>query len=135
MHFSRYKSLLKLSDEALELADRYILEEGVLRYVLRLPTEAHSEMIQQIVQFNLSVKQVKEICEQGDTDTNDDDYKPNPSDMRLIKVMRSIDTQTPHELAQVLLREEKTVHLARARIQNMMEFLGRITQLLDQEGR
>ena len=36
--FSRIKSLLRLSDEALELADRHDIEEKKLRYVVALPT-------------------------------------------------------------------------------------------------
>ena len=133
MHFSRYKALLKLSDEALELADRHGLQEGVVRHILQLPAEAQSEMVQQVIQFNLSAKQVKQICEQGETqDKTDQDEKPAAQDMRLIKVMRSIEKQTPNNLAQVLLREEKSVHLARARVQNMMEFLKQLNQLLEE---
>src|SRR5215207_1178830 len=44
MHFSHYKALLKLSDEALELADRHNLDEKKLRYVLPLPQEYHAEI-------------------------------------------------------------------------------------------
>ncbi|MHB8624784.1 MAG: ParB/RepB/Spo0J family partition protein [Aggregatilineales bacterium] len=136
MHFSRFKALLRLSDEALELADRYGLEEGLLRHILRLPAEAQAEMVQQAIQFNLSAKQVKEICEQGGTEDNTDhDDKPAAPDLRLIKVMRSIDKQTPTSLAQALVREEKSIHLARARVQSMMEFLAQISQLLEAEGR
>ena len=136
MHFSHFKALLKLSDEAFELADRHGLQEGVIRHVLRLPAEAQFEMVQQIIQFNLSAKQVKEICDQGNTEGDTEpDEKPAAQDMRLIKVMRSIEKQTPNSLVQTLLREEKTVHLARARVQNMMEFLKQLNQLLEEDGR
>jgi len=136
MHFSRFKALLRLSDEAMELADRHSLEEGVLRYILRLNTEAQSEMVQQTIQFSLSVKQVMEICEQGRDDGDAEPVdKPTAPDMRLLKVMRSIEKQTPSVVAQTLVREEKSVHLARARVQNMIEFLMQTNQLLEQEAK
>ncbi len=49
MHFSRYKALLRLSDEALELADRHNLDEGQLRYVLTIPEDSHTEMVRLIL--------------------------------------------------------------------------------------
>jgi hypothetical protein len=134
MQLSRYKALLQLSDEAMELADRHNVEEGVLRYVLQLPVEAHTEMVQQIIQFNLTGKQVKEIVEQGnrgpDSDPGD---RPAPGDLRLIKIMRGIERQTPQTLAQALIREEKSVHLARARLQAMVSYLKQVQQELPAE--
>src|SRR5512145_29321 len=61
-YFSEIKALLKLSDEALELADRYNLDERKLRPVLTLPPEFHGEILRQIVDFNLSSKQVEQLC-------------------------------------------------------------------------
>ena len=60
--FSHFKSLLHLSDEALETADRYNLDESRLRHVIQLEPHFHSEMVTQIVQFNLTVKQVQAMC-------------------------------------------------------------------------
>jgi ParB family transcriptional regulator, chromosome partitioning protein len=57
-HFSEIKSLLRLSDEAIEIADRHGVEEGKLRNVITLPTEYHVEILRQIIQFGLTVKQV-----------------------------------------------------------------------------
>lgn len=136
MHFSRYKALLRLSDEALELADRHGLQEGVLRYILHLPTESQAEMVQQVIQFKLSAKQVKDICEQGEAaGDGDNDEKPTPPDMRLIKAMRSIEKQTPVGLAQALVREEKSIHLAKARVQSMIAFLAQINRVLEEESK
>jgi cellulose biosynthesis protein BcsQ len=45
MHFSRYKALLKLSDDAIELADRYNIDEKKLRYVVVLSNEYHTELV------------------------------------------------------------------------------------------
>ena len=70
MHFSRYKALLRLSDEALELADRHNLDEGQLRYVLTIPEDSHTEMVRQIIDFGLTGQQVKQLCEGSKTDTD-----------------------------------------------------------------
>jgi hypothetical protein len=62
---NQYKKLLLLSDEAWELADRHSLDEAVLRYVVDMPVEVHVEMLQQIIQFDLSWRQVKAIIHQN----------------------------------------------------------------------
>ena len=134
MHFSHFKNLLHLSDEALELADRHGLEEGVLRHVLQLPSESQSEMVQQIITFSLSGRQVREIVEQHQIgDTENDTEKPSPHAMRLIKLMRTVDEETPNALVQTLLREERNVHLARARIETMIAFLQEANHLLGEQ--
>ncbi len=61
MHFCRYKALLKLSDDAIELADRCNIDGKKLRYVVVLPNEYHTELVRQIVDLNLTSKQVREI--------------------------------------------------------------------------
>ena len=63
MQFSRYKALLRLSDEGIELADRYNMDERKLRPVLTLDPTVHAEIIRQIIDFNLTSKQVQELCE------------------------------------------------------------------------
>ena len=65
-YLSYIKNLLRLSDEALELADRYNIEEYKLRPYHEMPTEYHAEIVRQIIDFNLTSKQVKELCE-GDS--------------------------------------------------------------------
>ncbi|MEQ8673837.1 MAG: ParB N-terminal domain-containing protein [Aggregatilineales bacterium] len=68
-----YKSLLQLSDDAMELADRHDWDEFRLRPILQLPAPAQSEIVQHIVQVNLTGRQVREICENGwNEDANQD---------------------------------------------------------------
>lgn len=133
MHFSRYKALLKLSDEALELADRYNLDEFHLRPLLGLEAGAQSEMVRQIIQFGLTGRQIQEICE-GELaeNTNPPEEKPSPQAMRFVKLLQSLDRETPDNLARVLLQQEKNVHLARARVQAMVKFLEDVSQRLDE---
>ncbi len=133
MRFSQIKNLLRLSDEALEVADRHGLEEGLLRYVLLLPVEAHAEMVQQIVQLKLTGRQVREICEQCDPVEEDENTaKPSPYALKLIKLMRNVERETPQTFVQNLLREERNPHFAKAHLQNMLAFLTEAQNIIDQ---
>jgi hypothetical protein len=134
MHFSRYKALLELSDEAMEIADRYELEEGILRYVLNLPVDAHAEMVQQIVQLGLTGKQVREICGQANESSSEDEhYSPSPCSMRLIRSLYDVDRETPYEFACALRRKESNLHLAKARLEAMISFLQQAHEDLEAE--
>jgi hypothetical protein len=122
--FSRIKNLLRLSDEALELADRYAIEEGKLRCVVSTSQEYHAEIVRQIIDFNLSAKQVREICE-GDTAHQEKDAEDvSPSAAKMAKVTQTISATTPQELARALMRQEGDVNIARARLQAMRKLLG-----------
>jgi hypothetical protein len=106
--FRHYKSLLALSDEAIELADRHGLDEFHLRHVLRLPTDVQAEMIQHIVQFNLTGKQVKEICEKGlSEDMPPAEVAPSPKVRSFIKSMKRIDDNDREEFVRGLLTGKK----------------------------
>lgn len=123
-HFSHLKVLLKLSDEALELADRYNIEEGKLRYVLNVAPEFHAELVRQIIDFNLSVRQIKEMCEGDDThDPKSEDDEISPSARKVAKATQTVNTMTPQELARALMRQEGDASIARARLQAMGKLL------------
>lgn len=130
--FSLIKSLLSLSDEALELADRHGIEEFRLRHVVAVSAEYHAEIVRQIIDFNLSAKQVKELC-QGDhmTETDDDPLeKLSPTALKMAKVTQSLSTTTPQELARALMRQEGDVSIARARLQAMRKLIGEAERYL-----
>jgi hypothetical protein len=133
--FSLIKSLLRLSDEALELADRYDIEEKKLRYVANIATEYHAEVIRQIIDFNLTSKQVKELCEGETPDSSQDDPidKVSPAALKLAKVTQAINTTTPRELARALMQQEKDVAIARARLQAMRKLIGEAERYLSEE--
>jgi len=128
--FSRIKNLLRLSDEALELADRYAIDEFKLRCVIATPQEYHAEIVRQIIDFNLSAKQVKEICE-GDgarQEKNMDDVSPSAA--KMAKVTQTISATTPQELARALMQQEKDAAIARARLQAMRKLIGEAERYL-----
>jgi len=134
-HFSAIKALLRLSDEAIELADRHGIELGKLRYVMALDQEYHTEIVRQIIDFNLSVKQVKELCE-GDVmnDSNEDPLDQIPaSAMKMAKVTQAISATTPQDLARALMRQEGDSSIARARLQAMRKLIAEAETYLTNE--
>lgn len=133
--FSLIKSLLRLSDEALELADRHDIEEKKLRYVANIATEYHAEVIRQIIDFNLTSKQVKELCEGETLDASQDDPvdKVSPAASKLAKVTQTINATTPQELARALMQQEKDAAIARARLQAMRKLISEAERYLSDE--
>jgi hypothetical protein len=125
--FSQYKGLLQLADDALELADRYGIDEFRLRPVLQLPVEAQAEMIQQIVQFNLSGRQISEICEKGSDDSIDEGVDTTlPHIRRFVKSMKRMNEQDEADFRRQLLEVEQSPTIAIARIDSTIAFLMRV---------
>lgn len=133
-HFYHYKMLLRLSDEALELADRHDIDEFRLRSVLQLPQDVQAEMVQQIIQFNLTGRQVQEICEKGlHAETDDPSTVASPLVKRFVKSMKTLNDDHTDEFIHGLLTEEKTITMARARIDSTIEFLLLVKNRLPKE--
>lgn len=133
MRFSQLKTLLNLSDEALELADRHNVDEYRLRYVLNLSQEEHIEMVRQIIEFNLTGRQIKEICIQDSTENPAKNNEPLPRHTkRFVRLLKAANMGTAQDLAQALLAEEKDIHLAKARLHSLMEFLNETQQYLEE---
>jgi hypothetical protein len=132
---SRLKGLLNLSDEAMEMADRYNIEEYKLRHVLAVAPEFHAEIVRQIIDFNLSAKQVKELCDgDGMDDTSDDLIERLPaSAVKMAKASQTIHITRPQDLASALLRQEGDSALARARLHAMRKLLMEAEQYLPEE--
>ncbi len=121
--FSQYKDLLNLSDEALEYADRHSLDEGVLRHLLKLSPDDQLEMMRQIVQFNLSGKQVESIIEQG-FQVSEDQAADNlpPYLTRFAKaIVRDVEKVSPDLLWLAVLNQHGDPHLAQAYLRRIAE--------------
>ncbi len=133
MHFSHFKNLLKLSDDAMELADRHAIEEKRLRYVLQLTPDLHGEIVRQIVDFKLTSKQINDLCSETGSDEADSGEKTDiPA--KAIKLAKLMQVQTsPEDFARALLAQDANVQIAKARIEAMRKLLLSAEQLLDQE--
>ncbi len=131
--FSRFKSLLQLCDEAIELADRHILDEARLRYVTQLRPEDQVEVIRQIVQFGLTRNQVRDLVE-GDNNQSDENQESPPAKqvLQLVKLMKPINLPDAYNLAKALIDQEKDKNIARVRLQNFRQILDEAETYLSQ---
>jgi hypothetical protein len=133
-YFSYLKNLLRLSDEAMELADRHNLDERRLRPVVSLAREFHSEVVRQIIDLNLTAKQVNELCE-GDLNEREEDEQnriPAPA-LKLAKATQTTTTASPQDVARALIRQEGDTGLARARLQALQKLLTDVERYLTDE--
>ncbi len=132
-HFSEIKSLLRLSDEALELADRHNIEEFKLRYVVAIAAEYHAEIVRQIIDFNLTSKQVKELCEGSGLETDEDvafDKLPAAA-VKMAKVTQVINALSAQDVARALIQQEGDVNIAHARLQALQKLLSEVQHYLN----
>lgn len=134
-YLSYIKNLLKLSDEALELADRHNIEEYKLRYVVTVSPEFHSEIVRQIIDFNLTSKQVKELCEgDGLLANSPDPIEKLPAQaLRVAKVTQSISSTAPQDIARALMQQEGDITIARARLHALQKLLSEAEHYLKSE--
>ena len=133
--FSLIKSLLRLSDEAIEMADRHAIEEKKLRYVIALPQEHHTEIVRQIIDFNLTSKQVKELCagDVSEFEADETTDKLPPAAVKMAKIANSVTTTSPQDFALALIQQEGDPAIALARLQAMRKFILEAERLLTGE--
>ncbi len=128
--FSLIKALLRLSDEALELADRHQIEEKRLRPVVTVPAEYHAEIVQQIIDFKMTAKQVQELCEGDSGGGDEDDDSITPSALKIAKAARATQHTPAQDMAKALLKVEGDVGLARARLKAMRRYFAEVERYL-----
>jgi len=133
MRFSQFKSLLKLSDEALELADRHNLDEFRLRPLLDLMPESQEEMVRQIIQFDLTGRQIRDICKPQEEEIEDAEESISADMRRMARLIKTVERKNPEDVAHAVLHEEKNVHLARARLQTMITLVQDALKYLPEE--
>ena len=132
--FNQYKDLLRLSDEAFELADRHNLDEYALRPILQLSPETHAEMVQHIIQFHLTGRQVRDIVERGmDDDSSSSNENVSPHVHSFVKLMQKMSAKDDRDFIRDLLSQERTPQMARARIESTITFLVNIRDQLAAE--
>jgi hypothetical protein len=135
---SAYKALLALCDEGVEVADRYNIEESLLRYVIQLEnSQDQVELLQQIIQMGLTRKQVQEIVEKGypgvtNLDEDDQLFRLPKAAMQIAKLALKPDTQVDaHRLAEAFVNLERDKGVAKARIKALREMLEEAEMYID----
>jgi hypothetical protein len=121
--FSQYKNLLALTDEALELADRYAIDEGTLRHVIHLSPQDQIEMLQQVIRLNLNSKQVEAIIEQGFHETEETPEETSPSYLTKFAkiIVKDGDKFDPESLWNAIYREKGDPHMTQAYLKRLAQ--------------
>lgn len=100
-----------------------------------LPAEYDAEIVRQIIDFNLTSKQVKELCQRDLTENSDEDpiEKLSATAIKMAKVAQAISVTSPQELARALMRQEGDMNIARARLQAMQKLISDAERYLTSE--
>lgn len=120
----RYKALLSLSDEAMELADQHSVDEFKLRFVVQLLPEQHYEIVRQIVDFNLTSKEVRALC--VETPIVDDEDTPAKIPSHARRFARSVlsgNTREAEHFVGALIEVESNPEVVRIRLESFMQSL------------
>jgi len=136
VYFSYIKKLLYLCDQAMELADRHNLDEGVLRVITNLSEEDQIEMIQQVIQFGLSGKQVESIVQQG-LHTIDEvtvHELPNFAKKFARSYLKDADRFNPELLWNAICHEQGDPHLAHAYLVRLAQMATSAANKFSNEG-
>jgi len=127
---SQYKLLLTLSNEAVELADQHNLDEGKLRYILKIPQEYHVEAIRQVIKHDLDVKQIKRMIEEaGKEDTPS--KTPDRQVVQFARLIQTNDMPNIQAIAQALLENDDDIVIVKRRIERFREMLVELERHLD----
>jgi len=93
-----------------------------LRQVLDVSPEEQGEIVRHIINFNLTAKQVKEMCQPTEEKIGQGDDLPKHT-RQLVKLMKSISSSTPQDIARGLLDQEADMDIARARLNSLRRLL------------
>jgi ParB-like chromosome segregation protein Spo0J len=125
--FSKHKALLKLCDEAIELADRHSLEASILDGLIQLTPEDQVELIQQILRLGLTQKQIRDIIQKGCVNATNLEDEPEPLPKSVMQIARlalkpdeRFDAGT---LARALIGMERDKGVAKARLKALRDLL------------
>ncbi len=131
--FRRYKALLQISDEAIELADRHGIQESLLRDILDLTPEDQVEIIRQIIQFGLTRNQIRSLISGASEDGNKEtETTLSRQVIQLARLMHPHHLPDAFTLATALIDQEKDPMVARARVQMLRKVLDDTEAYLNQ---
>jgi hypothetical protein len=129
VYFSYIKNLLKLSDEAIELADRHNIEERRLRPLTDVNVDFHYELVRQVVDFNLTARQVEQLIVEGaesEPEKTVDDIEPEA--YRLAKIVKNRGRAEAGAIARALIKQEGNPELALAQARLMSQLYAEVAE-------
>ena len=96
---------------------------------------SHTEIVRQIIDFNLTSKQVKELCagDVSEFEADETTDKLPPAAVKMAKIANSVTTTSPQDFALALIQQEGDPAIALARLQAMRKFILEAERLLTGE--
>ncbi len=81
--------------------------------------------MRQIIDFNLTSKQVKELHEGGGLETDEDQSleKPPAAALKMARVTQAVNAMSAQDVARALMQQEGNANVARARLQALQKLL------------
>jgi len=129
VYFSYIKNLLKLSDEALEFADRHNIEERRLRPLTDVDPDFHYELVRQIIDFNLTARQIEQLIAAGEeTEKPADASDIEPEAYRLAKIVKNRGRADAAAIARALIKQEGNSELALAQARLMSQLYAEVAE-------
>lgn len=129
VYFSYIKNLLKLSDEALEFADRYNIEERRLRPLTNVDIDFHHELVRQIIDFNLTARQVEQlVLEDAEPEPEKTQDNIEPEAYRLAKIVKNRGRAEAASIARALIKQEGNPELALAQARLMSQLYAEVAE-------
>jgi len=129
VYFSYIKNLLKLSDEALEFADRHNIEERRLRPLTDVDPDFHYELVRQIIDFNLTARQIEQLIAAGaETEKTADANDIEPEAYRLAKIVKNRGRADAAAIARALIQQEGNSALALAQARLMSQLYAEVAE-------
>jgi hypothetical protein len=93
------------------------------------------EILRQVIDLDLTTKQIQQICEgeatEAATATNEEALSKQA--IKVARALRGSTETTAYELAHALIHQERSVPLAKARIQTLRRLLDDADDLLSRE--
>jgi hypothetical protein len=134
---AHHKALLKLCDEAVEMADRKNVDESLLFEIAQVENFGDQvEYLRQVIERGLTRKELREIIKNGiagDTIFDDDSLHRLPkAAMQIAKLALKPDTQVDaHRIAEAFVNLERDKGVAKARIKALREMLEEAEMYID----
>lgn len=130
--FSRYKSLLNLCDGAMEMADRFNVEEFRLRSLVDLDAEGQVAILQTALEKTWDARQIAAACvkwRMGERPEKQESKLP-PAAMNLARAVLKVEKTNAQDVVAALAESGQDVNVIRARIKQFRRLLDEAESLL-----
>ncbi len=118
----------------MEIADRYEINEGILREIVSLSPDEQAEVLRHVIQCGLTVKQVKDMLNPQPTDGDEISDRYPKAFRQLLKASRETQTMSGAELFSMFAAEEGNTQVAYARLWSLYNLINDALQAANPPG-